>query len=183
MSQVQIFYTRPPREPDIYEQALVLESPDVVITLGLDLQLSSPKVIDGKVAMEPGSSIVWFTFPGRWHDIGKCYLQDGSFTGIYANMLTPVEIHPGGVWRTTDLCLDVWLPPTGPARLLDREALEQAVSSGAISSEWAARAEHEAAELMDAYEGGSWPPPIVHMWDLERALDAIRTDEHAPPLG
>lgn len=182
MSRIQIFYTRPPRAPDIYEQALLFESPDVVITLGQDLELPGPKVIEGNVAMEPGSSIVWFTFPGRWHDIGKCYLRDGSFAGIYANVLTPVEIQPGGVWRTTDLCLDVWLPPAGPARLLDVEALEQAVGSGAISYELAARAEQEATYMMHAAGEGTWPPPTVHEWDLERALDAIRADEHAPPL-
>ena len=175
MDSVRIFYTRPPGAAQIFDQAVVLDTPEVIITLGVDLAIPSAKVIDGRVAMEPGGSIVWFTFPGLWHDIGKSYLRDDSFAGTYANVLTPVRIEEGGVWHTTDLCLDVWLPPNGePARLLDEDALAQALREGSISREWGARATTEAAALLIGAQRGSWPPQVVAEWDLERARAATR---------
>jgi len=171
--QVRIFYTRPPLPPRVYEQRLVYESTDALVTLGLDLDIGRPKVVGGQVAMEPGGSIVWFTFPGRWHDIGKSYLRDGSFAGTYANILTPVQIVAEDVWRTTDLYLDVWLPPNGAPVLLDQEALRHATRRGSISAEWANQAEREAAVLMNGAKDGTWPPQIVQEWDLNRALAAV----------
>lgn len=173
MREVRIFYTRPPRAPDIFQQPLVHEGPDVLVSLTLDLDLPEPKVIDGWTAMEPGSSIVWFTYPGRWYDIGKTYLRDGTFSGVYANILTPVRIEPIDVWHTTDLFLDVWIGPSGEPQLLDEDALESAVLAGDIGPETAQRARNEAAALLEGTGAGTWPPPEVDAWDLARALEIV----------
>ena len=69
------------------------------------------KLREAEVALERGSDAVWFTFPGLWHDIGRFHRSDGTFTGIYANILTPPLIQPDGVWHTTDLFLDLWQKP------------------------------------------------------------------------
>ena len=54
--------------------------------------ISSPMVVAGRTILEPGAPVVWFTFPGRAHDIGRFHAAGGTFTGYYANVLTPVEL-------------------------------------------------------------------------------------------
>jgi predicted RNA-binding protein associated with RNAse of E/G family len=54
--------------------------------------VTRPTVVNGRAVLEPGAPVVWFTFPGRHHDIGRFHTADGAFTGCYANILTPVEL-------------------------------------------------------------------------------------------
>lgn len=129
--------------------------------------------VDGAAVLEPGAPVVWFTFPGARHDIGRFHTRDGRFTGCYADILTPIELQrgPDGVdgWRTTDLFLDVFLSRTGEVRLLDRNELEAAVARGWVDGPTARTAEEEADRLMAAARAGRWPPPVVDAWPLERA--------------
>jgi len=115
---VKIHYRRIPDCDRIYDQRVVVEREDVVITLSEPLDLSAPIVHDERLMLEAGSLALWFTFPGAWHDIGRFHRTDGSFTGIYANILTPPRME-GPVWYTTDLFLDIWWPLGGEVALLD----------------------------------------------------------------
>ena len=142
------------------------------VTLKLGLQLKRPMVVEGRTVSEDGAAIVWFTFPGLWHDVGRFHRADGTFTGCYANVLTPVEIEPGHRWRTTDLFLDVWLDDRGP-RVLDEDEMEDALERGWIDPATAGRARAEAEGLRAAAEAGSWPPAVVLEWTLERALERM----------
>jgi predicted RNA-binding protein associated with RNAse of E/G family len=117
--------------------------------------------------------VVWFTYPGRWHDIGRFHRADGSFTGYYANVLTPV-LMTGDRWETTDLCLDVWLGADGRVELLDEEEFAEAVERGWMDAPTARAARHEAEALAEAARAGAWPPPEVRAWDLARARAATR---------
>ncbi|HSG46956.1 MAG TPA: DUF402 domain-containing protein, partial [Longimicrobiales bacterium] len=108
---VRIHYRRPPNRVQVFEQTLIHDGADVKVTLARDLPYE-PMRIEGEVVLEPGSDVVWFTFPGRWHDIGRFHRADGTFTGLYANLLTP-PVLDGTEWDTTDLFLDVWLTPDG----------------------------------------------------------------------
>ena len=168
---VHIHYRRPPSREDVYHQQLVHDDSDVRITLARALRLRGPMRVDGSVALEAGSDVVWFTFPGLWHDVGRFHLSDGSFTGVYSNILTPPVFEPGDVWRTTDLFLDVWVPPDGVPRVLDREEFEEAVDAGWLDAPTAARATEEVERILAAAAGGAWPPPVVQEWTLERARD------------
>ena len=129
-------------------------------------------VDDGDLMLEPGSLALWFTFPDLWHDIGRFHAADGRETGLYANVLTPVEVR-GRVWHTTDLYLDVWRPVGGFARILDEDELEEALRAGHVDAGTAQRAREEAAGLHKRAGDGSWPPPVVEAWSLERALAAL----------
>lgn len=124
--------------------------------------------------LEPGAPVVWFTFPNAWHDIGLFHLADGTYTGLYANILTPVEFLDERSWATTDLCLDLWAPRRGPARILDEADLAEAEAAGLVDRKIAARARQEAAALLEAHAAGSWPPPLVREWPLARARKASR---------
>jgi predicted RNA-binding protein associated with RNAse of E/G family len=177
--RVAIHYHRPPDRLRIYDQRVVLERADVIITLSEPLDLSEPMIVEDRVMLEEGSLALWFTFPGLWHDIGRFHRADGRETGLYANVLTPVRIE-GRVWHTTDLYLDVWRPTGGRARILDEDELHEAIIAGHVDEETAARAQQEAKTLHARAGDGSWPPPVVEEWTLARALDALsRVEQRA----
>ena len=116
---VQIHYLRPPDRREIFEQRLLLDAAAVKVTLAENVPFDPPIQILGEVALEAGSDAVWFTFPGLWHDIGRFHRADGTFTGIYANILTPPVIEESGVWETTDLFLDIWVNARDEFTVLD----------------------------------------------------------------
>ena len=171
--EVHIHYHRPPDRTDIYVQSLVLDAPEVKVTFQPSTPIPKPVVVGEQPVLEPGSPAVWFTFPGLWHDIGRFHDAQGRFTGIYANVLTPCELHApedGGVlrWDTTDLFLDVWMGADGRLLLLDEPDLAEAVSAGSVTEEVAARARREAQDILARARAGAWPPPVVSEWTLER---------------
>jgi predicted RNA-binding protein associated with RNAse of E/G family len=176
--RVRIHYRRLPNREQIFDQRVVLERPDVIVTVTDPMQLDSPMLIGGQPALESGSRAVWFTFPGCWYDVGRFHLADGSFTGFYGNVLTPPRIL-ADVWTTTDLFLDVWLPPGGGATLLDEDELEEALARSDIDGALAQRAREEAARLLEEAASGDWPPAIVREWTLERVLGSAAAEEPA----
>lgn len=168
--RVFIHYHRPPDRVDVFEQDLIFEDDAVKITLASDIERDLPLVIEDRVVLERGSDVVWFTFPDLWHDIARFHRADGSFTGIYANILVPCEFEPGRVWRTTDLFLDIWIPAAdGRARILDEDELDHARQRDWISDALATRAREEARELAMRADDGRWPPAVVEEWTLARA--------------
>ncbi len=170
--RVRIHYHRLPDRHEVFEQALVDRSGDGIVTFMERTPLAAPLRVDGRVVLEPGSPVVWFTFPGQWHDVGLFHDAAGRRTGVYANVLTPVEFHDERTWATTDLFLDVWLDRHG-ARLLDEAELEAAVVEGWIDEPLAERARAEARTLIDRHRSGSWPPPILRAWPLDRVMKAV----------
>ena len=179
-SRVRIHYHRIPDRERIYDQRVVLERDDVILTLSDPLELETPMMHDGRVMLEAGSLALWFTFPGAWHDIGSFHRADGSFSGIYANILTPPHIE-GSVWHTTDLFRDVWWPSGGDVVLLDEDELDEACRREQIDAETARRAREEAERLLQAARTGEWPPIVVKEWPLERALEALGSSKPGTP--
>lgn len=178
---VKIHYRRPPDREDLFVQRLIHHAPDVSITLYEGMRLKRPMVIEGRVALEDGSSVVWFTFPGLWHDIGRFHLADGTFTGLYANVLTPVEFIDPLTWETTDLFLDVWQDAEGGEPvILDADELEEALDRGWIDEQTAERAREEAHSILEAARKGHWPPPIVQEWTLERSRRRVQPTSSPP---
>jgi len=167
---VEIHYLRPPADLRVYRQELIYETGTVKVTLARFGDRShAPLVIGDEIALDGGAQAIWFTFPGLWHDIGIFHRLDGTPTGIYANMISPCLFGPGGVWETTDLFLDLWIPGKtteewDAIHLLDAEELNHAESLGSVSPDWARRARHEAGRLQTGFREGSWPPPIVTTW-------------------
>lgn len=166
--RVVIHYHRPPDRDERFEQIVLERTPQCVVTLLECAAVRRPIVIDGTVALEPGAAVVWFTFPGAWHDIGRFHTRAGAFTGLYANVLTPVQGIAGDEWRTMDLFLDVWQATDGRARVLDADELADACRRGDLDAATALRARQEAARLLRAGRAGVWPPAIVRAWTLER---------------
>jgi uncharacterized protein len=140
-----------------------------------------PTLVAGVPVLEPGSPAVWFTFPDAWHDVGRFHRPDGTFTGLYANVLTPVRVD-GDAWTTTDLFLDVFVTPRGEIHILDQDELADAEERGWIDKALACQARAEAARLARALRQGNWPPDVVHDWTLDRARRAAGGTPAAPPV-
>ncbi len=170
---VHIHYRRPPNRLDIFHQYLLCDKADVKVTFVPSLEREESLQLGDRIILENGSPVVWFTFPGEWHDVGRFHDQAGNFTGLYANILTPPTFHEGGVWHTTDLYLDIWMEPTGELTILDEEQLEEAQSSGWIDSDLGQAARAEVQRIMNAATRGDWPHPAVEIWTLERARQAL----------
>jgi predicted RNA-binding protein associated with RNAse of E/G family len=170
---VEILYRRLPDREQRFRQRILADDGACVVTFLEAAELPKPVCAGERVILEPGAPVVWFTFRGLWHDIGRFHLRDGTFTGFYANVLTPVRMDTSGLWRTTDLCLDVWLDANGTVRILDEDELAEAERRGWTDAATAARARREAAELSRRARGGDWPPAPVHEWTLEHARAAL----------
>ncbi len=174
MSDVRIHYVRPPDREQHLVQRLVYEDAHVVISLLDSASIAAPVVIGGEVAAEPGSPLLWFTFPGEWFDVGRFHRRDGTFTGLYADILEPVVPVGPREWRARDLFLDLWLDARGGAPLLlDEDELAEALERGWIDAATGAAARREAERLLELAGRGVWPPPVVTEWTLERALRAL----------
>ncbi|MGH7465322.1 MAG: DUF402 domain-containing protein, partial [Longimicrobiales bacterium] len=137
-SDVEIHYTRPPDRMTIFRQHLVHRTTDCIITLLNHARVGRTVTVRGEPVLEGGAPIVWFTFPGAWHDIGRFHSAAGEFTGYYANVLTPVRFITPWKWETTDLFVDVWKDDRG-AELLDEAELDAALLQGVIPATDAAR--------------------------------------------
>jgi predicted RNA-binding protein associated with RNAse of E/G family len=170
---VRIRYRRPPDRVQLFDQAVVDDDGRCVVTYLPAAQLKKPVTAGGRVVLEPGAPVVWFTWRGDvWHDVGRFHRADGTFTGIYANVLTPVRMD-GAEWETTDLFLDVWMDADGRVEILDRHEFDAAVDAGWVDAATAARALAEAERLAAEARAGTWPPPVVCEWTLERARDVV----------
>ena len=141
---------------------------DVRITLLEAVPLNQPMRIDERVVLEPEAPILWFTFPGQWHDIGRFHLHNGQFTGLYANVIQPVTFLDRLTWHITDLYLDVWLGYGDRFEILDASELEAAVQQRVVEGSLADAAWDEVKRLQSAWRLGSWPPPVVREWTLDR---------------
>ncbi len=168
MAHVKIHYRRPPDRITVYENELVFAADDVTVTIMRATRLTQPATVDGNIILENGAPAIWFTFPDADHDIGRFHTRAGVFTGLYANILTPVEFISPTEWRTTDLFLDIWIGANGVARVLDADELQEAVQLGWIDEETAAGASATAERLVQQHREGTWPPAVVYDWPLER---------------
>lgn len=158
----------------------------VLVTYLAESDVPQPVTVAGRAVLEASSPVVWFTFPGEWHDIGRFHTPAGELTGYYANILTPVEILPlaedgAEVWRTTDLFLDLFVTAAGEIHELDHDELRAALESGWLDAATAAAARAELRTLAERARAGTWPPPVVEEWTLERARHAARGHTTPPP--
>ena len=169
---VRIRYHRLPNRLQLFQQALVADEGDHVITFLPSASIRKPVRVGDQVVLEPGSPVVWFTYPGRRYDAGRFHRADGTFTGVYANLLTPVQMN-GSEWETTDLCLDVWAGADGTVEILDEDEFAEAVQRGWIDSPTAEATQVQAEALAADARQGTWPPAHIHHWTLERVWTTL----------
>ena len=175
--EVEIVYRRLPDSVKTFRQEILHDGPNCKFSLLILPEGSEPLNV-GEVQLEPGGAILWYLFPDRSYEVGGVYDPQGRLLGWYTNLLRLPEISEGR-WELTDLFLDVWQPPDGPARLLDEADLAAALEAGAISREEARQVEAEAAAVLRSARAGRWPPTIVHRYPLE-AVGSLRLRRDSP---
>ncbi|MSR06181.1 MAG: DUF402 domain-containing protein [Gemmatimonadetes bacterium] len=149
-----------------------MEEPDVSV-LFLPSHAGEGYSVNGTAVLERGAPMVWFVFPDQWASVARFHLADGTFTGFYTNLCTPVE-RDGKRWSSTDLFLDLWIPAKGKPRWLDEDELAEAIA-GKVLDKWTAeRIKRERERLEVLLEAGAWPPVVCHQTDLA----FIRTTMH-----
>lgn len=132
---------------------------------------AAPVEVNGASILDPGAPIIWFVFPDAWADVGRFHRADGSFTGWYTNIRTPIVI-AGNNWSSTDLFLDHWLPHEGRGSWLDQDELEAAVRATVIDHWTVERVAKERQRIEKLLAIGDWPPPVTREIDLAK----IRTE-------
>jgi predicted RNA-binding protein associated with RNAse of E/G family len=163
-----LHYRRPPDRVQVLQQQIVYRDETVLVSFLASAAVAEPVLVNGALMVEPGSPLIWFTFAGARHDVGRFYSKTGEFTGLYSDILETVSLPADNEMELTDLFLDVWIAAGRKPVLLDEDELAAAQAQGWISAGQAAAARAEAEQVVAAYEQGSWPPSIVNEWTLER---------------
>jgi predicted RNA-binding protein associated with RNAse of E/G family len=172
-THVRIHYHRPDRGTTVFDEHLVLERPEVKVTL-LQQYAGRDAYAGDDLILSAGAPVVWFVYPGLCRDVGRFHLADGTFTGWYTNLRDPIRMD-GPDWYCTDLFLDHWLPVGGPpGTWLDEAELDAGVRGGHVTPEQLAIVRAERAAVDAGVAAGHWPPPIASAIDLARARRAVR---------
>ncbi|MDH3495618.1 MAG: DUF402 domain-containing protein [Gemmatimonadota bacterium] len=177
---VRVHYHRPDRGTTVFDELLVLDRPEVKVTLLADYRGEDAHA-DGRRILSAGAPVVWFVFPDLCRDVGRFHLSDGTFTGWYTNLRAPIRMD-GGDWYCTDLFLDHWLPATGGAGTwLDEDELAAARGAGLLEEPLLRLLDRERVAVDDALARGVWPPPIARNLDLAAAHRHLTGGTAAPP--
>lgn len=175
---MEIIYERPPRDIRRYRQELLLDGEELKATLLIRPEGAAPMEVGEEARLPGGSALLWFTFPGRWYEVGAFHGPSGELAGYYTNLVRPPDFQDS-TWRVRDLFLDIWLPRGGPPLVLDREEFERARREGWLEVEEAERARAECERIRERAARGDWPPRAVRRWPLE-AVPALRLRRDAP---
>jgi predicted RNA-binding protein associated with RNAse of E/G family len=173
--RVRIHYHRPDRGTTVFEEQLLLDRPDVKVTLLADYPGRDSYAAE-QLILSAGAPIVWFVFPALWRDVGRFHLADGTFTGWYTNLRAPVRF-AGDDWYCTDLFLDHWLPAHGSGSWLDEDELDAALSAGLLDDGTRRRIAAERATVDALLTAGDWPPAITREIDLAEARRLVVRSE------
>ena len=165
-------YTRPGKETTNYDHWLVVDDLDLKVLL-MERYKGQPIRIDGVTIAERGSAMLWFVFPGVWHDIGRFHLADDTFTGWYTNLCTPLQINQD-VWASTDLFLDHWMAADGHQTWLDEDELADAIQTGLLDDATQTLIDGERSGIQTELDRGTWPPPITVELDLQAARGLLK---------
>lgn len=168
METVTLTYKRPPDRINHFQQQLLYVDSDVIVTFQR-VNPSSPIVQNGETVLADNFAAVWFVFTGLWYDVGKVYNLNNEWTGYYCDIMKPVKrsMNTTGeldCFEITDLFLDLWVNPDGSYEIQDEDEFEEAIQTGAISSELAEKARDTLSALIVEVETGKFPPQIVQKY-------------------
>lgn len=116
-----------------------------------------------------GYQAVWFLFKGEPFDLGRFYRPDGSWTGIYVDILEPVSwrgADPTTLEPLVDLFLDIWITPEKAFQVLDEDEFTAACAAGSLTAAQDRSACATLARLLTEIRSGTFPPPEV--WSFDR---------------
>jgi predicted RNA-binding protein associated with RNAse of E/G family len=171
-------YRRPPNRTDTYVQELLLDEPDLKLTLQMQPPGAPSIDITDGVTLGAGSFLLWYLFPRQPFEIGVFHDGDGRLVGHYVNLVRP-STPVGTRWSIEDLVLDVWLAPGAPIRILDEDELEEARRKHWVSGQEAQEARRALDGVLARIHAGDWPPEPVQRWPLD-LVPALRLKRDSP---
>lgn len=151
---------RPHGDEVVYEQELVQDADDLVISRFTFFDLKEPLVIGGKEVLANGYEAVMFEFFDPPLEIMKIRDMSGNFTGYYCNINTKPSRFEGG-YEIVDLYMDVFVLPDLRYEILDKEEFETAVKKGWLSNEQVSLAKATVDRIIRDIEAGNFPPVVV----------------------
>ncbi len=157
---------------------MLVDQPDLKITLQIQPPGAPPVAIAGGVSLQPGAMLVWYLFPGEPFEIGSFHDREGRLLGQYVNLVRP-SIPAGARWTVEDLFLDVWLAPGFPPRVLDEDEFEAARRERWLGADDGRLARRALDEILVRIKSGSWPPEAVKRWPLD-LVTALRLKRDSP---
>lgn len=152
-------------------RTLLLEATDETIVVAHESSPSKPVEYFGERVLDAGYWAVWFLFKNRPYDVGRFYRPDGTWTGYYADILEPVRwerANPATLEPITDLFLDLWIAPDGKHLVLDEDEFQEAITLGSLTTAQIQHARRVLQDLIEATEGGTFPPAVVKEFRLNR---------------
>ena len=162
METIELIYKRLPNRVHHFQQNLLYEDDDVIVTTQR-ITPSSPIIIDGVTVLGDNYRAVWFVFANRWYDIGKIYNLKDRFTGYYCDIILPMK-RTRTHFEITDLFLDLWVSPDGSYQVEDEDEFESAVAQNWIQTDLANQTKNALQDLIAEVESGAFPPEITNRW-------------------
>ena len=162
METIELIYKRPPNRVNHFQQNLLYEDDNVIVTTQR-IKPSSPIIIDGVTVLGDNYRAVWFVFANRWYDIGKIYNLEDHFTGYYCDIILPMK-RTDTHFEITDLFLDLWVSPEGSYQVEDEDEFELAIARNWIQTDLANQARRALQGLIAEIQSGAFPPEITNRW-------------------
>lgn len=157
--KITLTYKRLPDRVNYFEQTLLYENNDIIITTQ-KISPSSPIIFNGREVLADNYTAIWFVFTDLWYDIGKIYNPDNEWTGYYCDIIMPVT-RSETKFEIVDLFLDLWVSPEGSYSIQDEDEFEEAVKNGVISDDIAEKAMNTLDYLIEETTEGRFPPKVV----------------------
>ena len=169
MQTITLTYKRLPDRINYFQQQLLYEDEDVIVT-SQRVKPSSPIVLNGETVLGDNFTAVWFVFTGLWYDIGKIYNLNNEWTGYYCDIMKPVKRSPDQ-FEIVDLFLDLWVSPDGSYEIQDEDEFENALEEGIIVTELAEKARNALDDLIGEVVSGKFPPEFVKNFGSQKQLE------------
>lgn len=151
---------RPHGETFDYEQELVEDRGDLVITRFDFTDFRRPLIIHGQEVVAEGYRALLFEFFDPPLEIIVVTDKDGNLTGYFCNVNTEPSRVEGG-YEIIDLYLDVFVLPDMRYEILDEDEFQEAIEKGWITEEQVSLARETVARIIKDIETGRFPPRIV----------------------
>lgn len=169
MQTITLTYKRLPDRLNYFEQQLLYEDKNVIVTTQ-SVTPSAPIIINDETVLGDNFSVIWFVFTGLWYDIGKVYNLNSEWTGYYCDIILPVERTPDK-FEIVDLFLDLWVSPDGTYEIQDEDEFETALENGIIDTELAEKAHFALSNLINKVKTGNFPPEFVKDFSTELPME------------
>lgn len=158
---------RPHGDTSDYEQELVADLGDLIITRFDFSEFRRPLMVQDRLVVDNGYHALLFEFFSPPLEIVAIWDLDGNLTGYYCNINSEPSRIEGG-YEVVDLYLDVFVLPDMSYEVLDEDEFAEAIKKGWIDEREASLARETVRRVVHEVESGEFPPEVVRDWIKSR---------------